>query len=365
MQPPRTRRRFSDSRLLTKLLAVIAVVIVLGTAGVWASIDYFAADYFADLLEKYHVPKKDEVMKMFLDAAHGGLVWASFLSLALGLVLSFLLIRMILGPLYQMISITRKVASGDYTPRVLISSEDEIGELGRSFNAMTDNLQRIEELRKKMMVDVAHELRAPLTNIRGYLEALSTGVMPYTPGVIESLNEEALRLGNLTEDLMRLSVADAARLTMRKKPVDLRVLVNQSVQLCETHFSDKHITVEIQVDDAGDAVPADSEKLAQVIQNILDNAWRYAEPGGRLRITAERSTGGLRIVFSNTGEPIGDEHLALIFERFYRVDPSRSRLVGGAGIGLAIVKELIEAHGGQVGAESAEGENRIWFSVPA
>lgn len=358
------RKRFFDSTLLTKLLAVMAFVIVLGTAIVWLSIDYFAADYFRDLLEQYNVPKKEEVMDMFLDAAHGGLMWASVLSLIFGIALSFLLIRMLLGPLHQMIAITRGIAAGDYTPRVQVSSEDEIGELGRSFNVMTDNLQRIEELRKKMVVDIAHELRAPLTNIRGYLEALSTGVFPSTPEVIEALNDEVLRLGNLIDDLMNLSVADAARLTLSKATFDLRALVDQCLRLNEPHFSGKEITVETHFGAGTQTVLADSEKLAQVIQNLLDNAWRYTSAGGRVRITAERRQDAVKVVFANTGEQIGEEHLKLIFERFYRVDRSRSRELGGAGIGLAIVEELIKAHNGHVGAESGDGENRIWFELP-
>ena len=154
------------SQLLTKLLGAILLVIVLATFIVWVAIDFFALDYFAGMLDKYKVPKKNEVLEMFLKAAHRGLVWASLGALVLGLALSVLLIRMILSPLYQMIGITGKIAHGDYTSRIRITSRDEIGELGAAFNAMTDNLQRIELLRKKMVIDVAHELRGPLTNIR-------------------------------------------------------------------------------------------------------------------------------------------------------------------------------------------------------
>ena len=359
---PRIRRRGS---LLAKLLGVISLVIALVTAIVWASIDFFVFDYVGLLLDEYQVPKKQEVLEMFLGAAHRGLIAAGLISLALGLAAGYLLIAMILKPLYQMIAVTRQVAHGDLTSHVTADSEDEIGELGKAFNSMTDNLQRIEKLRRQMVIDVAHELRSPLTNIRGYLEALGSGVMPFTPKIIDSLHEETLRLGNLTDDLMRLSAADAARLTLRKEPVDLGELVGHSLNLFRTRFEEKSIAVDTEFKAEGQKIAADPEKLAQVVQNILDNAWRYTPRGGHVRITIERTPGALKTTCANTGDPISEPDLSLIYERFYRIEKSRSREHGGAGIGLAIAKEMVAAHGGVVGAESADGENRIWFSLPA
>jgi len=357
--------RVLNSRLLPKLAAVIVLVIMVYTAVVWWSVDYFALGYFSDLLEKYHVPKKAEVMDMFLQSAHKGLIWASLISLTLGLVLGVVLIKMILGPLHQMIAITRTIAAGDFTRRVQSSPNDEIGELSRAFNTMADSLQRIEELRKRMVVDLAHELRAPLTNIRGYLEALSTGVMPPTPKTIEAVHEETVRLSNLTEDLMRLSVADAARLSLRTASMDLQDLLMHSMKLFESHFAEKSITVETHFEGATEVITADAEKLQQIFQNLIDNAWRYTPENGHFRISIERTAGWIKAIFATTGDAIAEDHLPLIFERFYRVDASRSRELGGAGIGLAIAKELVLAHGGEVGAESSPGENRIWFTLPA
>jgi len=353
------------SQLSAKLLGIIALVIVLATFIVWVAIDFFAIDYFASLLDKYKVPRKNEVLQMFLDAAHHGLMWASLGALTLGLGLGFLLIRMILGPLYQMIGITGQIAHGDYTSRVRIASRDEIGELGAAFNAMTDHLQRIEQLRKKMVVDVAHELRGPLTNIRGYLEALGNGFLPPTSKIVEALHEETLRLGNLSDDLMRLSVADAARLTLRRETLDLRDLIDHALKLFEAQFAEKSITSESRFSASQDTIRGDPERLMQVMQNLLDNAWRYTPRDGQIRVLVEHPPESLKVIVGNTGDPISGEDLSLIFERFYRIDKSRSREHGGAGIGLAIVKELIEAHGGRVGAESTAGENRIWFTLPA
>ena len=353
------------SRLLWKLLAIIAVTCPLVIAVVWVAIDWFAIDYFSYLLDEKNVPNKEKVMDMFLEAAHRYLIWSGLVALILALAISYNLIEMVLRPLYRMMALTRKIAAGDYASRVENPSEDEVGQLGKAFNTMTDNLQKVEQLRKKMILDVAHELRAPLTNMRAYLEALSDGVLPPSQKNIESLNEETLRLGNLTEDLMRLSVADAARLTMERERLNLGDLLKHSLNLFEAQFADKAITVETRFAASELEIIADSEKLAQVIQNILHNAWQYTFQGGRVDISVERFPGVIKAIFSNTGDPIPKPDLALIFERFYRVDKSRSRTHGGAGLGLAIVKELIEAHGGQVGAEISGGNTRIWFTLPA
>lgn len=355
--------RPSTSRLLWKLLGVIALVIAFALIIAWLAIDFVAVDYFSRLLHEHNISGKQKIMQMFLDATHRYLAGTAVAALSLALLLGFLLIKMILHPLYQMIAIMRKIAEGDYTAKVQVSSGDEIGELSKSFNAMTDSLRRTELLRKNMVVDIAHELRAPLTNIRGYLEALSDGVLDPSSKIVELLQEETQRLGKLSEDLLRLRVADAARLTLQRTPVDLRALLTHALTLFGRQFADKAITVETQLPSKQE-IMADHEKLAQVIQNLLDNAWQYTPHGGHVRITLERLPGLVKAIFANTGDPISAEDLPSIFERFYQVDKSRSRERRGAGIGLAIVKELVEAHNGRVGAESTASEIRIWFILP-
>lgn len=352
------------SRLLWKLLGIIVLVIVAAMVIVWVAIDFFAVDYFTFLMEKYNIPK-EEIQQIFLDSAHRYLMWANVIAVIAAMVMGYVLIKMVLGPLYRMIQVTRKIAIGDYTAKVEADSNDEVGQLATEFNRMSTALQRQEQLRKNMVVNVAHELRSPLTNMRGYLEALSDGVLPFSQKIVESLNEEALRLGNLVEELMRLSVADSARLTMEREKVDLRELLSHGLNLFQLQFADKAIVVENRFSNEQLEITGDSEKLEQVIQNILHNAWQYTAQGGRVSVSAGRAPGFIKATFANTGETIPAEDLALIFERFYRVDKSRSRDSGGTGIGLAIVKELVEAHGGEVGAESSGGYIRIWFTLPA
>lgn len=351
-----------QSRILRKLLLIIALVIMLAVVIVWFSIDLFAADYFSFLMEKYGLPK-DEVQGLFLEAAHRYIIWAGFVAIMSAVLLSSLLIRRILGPLYQMGAITGRVAQGDYSERVRVTSSDEIGELAKSFNRMTDSLQRFEQLRETMVANVAHELRAPLTNIRGYLEALSDEVLPPSRKTFELLHDETLRLTALSNDLLTLSSVEAARATLRPKTINLREFFLHALDLFRVQFASKEIAVEIKFPDGADEVTADPHKLGQIVHNLLQNVWQYTPRGGQVCVSTEPLPGWTRVTFTNSGEGIAKEDLPFIFERFYRAEKSRSREYGGAGIGLAIVKELVEAHGGQVGAESSPAETRVWFML--
>jgi len=304
------------------------------------------------------------VQHIFLDAAHRYIIWAGFVAMTLAVSLAFLMFRRILGPLNQMRIVTGKVAQGDYTERIRVTSSDEIGELAKSFNGMTDSLQRFERLRETMVANVSHELRAPLTNMRGYLEALSDGILPPSRKTFELLHEETLRLIALSNDLVILSSADAARSTLKPTKINLREFIPHVLDLFHVQFAAKEITIETEFLDEADEVMADPDKLGQVVHNLFQNVWQYTPRGGQIHISVEPSPGWVRVTFANPGYGIVAEDLPFIFERFYRGEKSRSREYGGAGIGLAIVKELVEAHGGQVGAESSAAETRIWFALP-
>jgi two-component system, OmpR family, sensor histidine kinase BaeS len=351
------------SRLLWKFLVIVAFVIALDMLIVWLAIDLFAADYFSFLMEKYNLPK-DEVQYIFLDAAHRYILWGGLVAFTLGLLISLILIKQVLKPIYQMASITGKIAQGDYTKRVQVMSSDEIGELATSFNMMIHSLDKFERIREDMVANVAHELRAPLTNMRGYLEALSDGVLPPSQKTLELLHDETLRLVTLTDELLLLSKADVARTTLDLKQTDLQECVNQVLDLFKASFTAKEITVETEFPEKLIEVKADRSKLGQVLHNLFQNALQYTPRGGRVRIVVEQSHGWSKTSFSNTGDGIGEKDLPFIFERFYRAEKSRSREYGGAGIGLAIVKELVAAHGGQTGAESSDKETRVWFTLP-
>ncbi len=345
--------------LLINILPVIAVIILV----IWLAIDQLAADYFMALMNKYDV-SLTETHQMFLTAVHRYLLWATLAALALAMVLSYLLTRRVLRPLAQMTAITRQFAVGHYTDRVLITSHDEVGQLGEAFNRMADSLERIEKLRKTMVADVAHELRTPLTNLRGYLEALSDEVIPPSKTTFSMLEDETLRLVHLVESLHQLAKADAAKAHLTRETLSMRELIEQMLPLYQLPFASKNITLETDYTHESDTVRVDRDKMLQAIRNLLDNACRYTPDSGRMVIVTRRTEEGFMVRFTNSGQAIDKADLPLIFERFFQTDRSRSREKGGAGIGLAIVKELIEAHGGHVGAESSPGENTIWILLP-
>ena len=350
--------------LLWKLLGINILVIGSVIVIVWMAIDYLAAGYFMTLMEKYNISPIAS-NRMFVSAVHRYLIWASLAALLLAVVLSFLLMRKVLRPLRQMTIIAQKISTGDYSGQVPLASADEVGQLAASFNRMAESLRRIEGLRKTLMIDVAHELRTPMTNIRGYLEALVDGVAPPTKETFQLLQEETMRLILLVEDVLKLAKADAARSNLQKAEIRIKDLILQEIDIFRPQFESKKIRIETQFDKGADRLLVDPDKITQVVTNLLQNACQYTPTRGSFRIYTEQSSGEMRIVFANSGGEISQKDLPFIFERFYRGEKSRSREHGGAGIGLAIVKELIEAHDGHVGAEISEDETRIWFALPA
>jgi len=355
------------ANLLWKLLAINLPIIGLIIVVIWMAIDFLAADYFSALMEQYNIDPA-ETHQMFLDAIYRYLIQASLIALVLAVVLSFLLTRRVLRPLSDMADVTRRLAAGDYTARVEVGSKDEVGELGVAFNRMADSLERVEKLRKTMVSNIAHELRTPLTNVRGYLEGMADEVVPPSKETFGLVETEILRLVRLVEDLQQLTKAEAAQAYLRRETVNLPALVAEVLQFSAHHFESRGISVESEFEEGTERVQGDRDRLAQVLRNLTDNAWQYTAEGGSLRISGTRVpdgvSGGVRLTFANSGGGMSEADLAAIFERFYRAEKSRSRESGGAGIGLSIVKELVEAHGGTVGAESDAQETRVWFTLP-
>jgi two-component system sensor histidine kinase BaeS len=349
--------------LLWKLLGINILVIMFVITIVWLAINYLAAGYFVTLMEKYNISPASS-HQMFISSVHRYLIWASLAAILLAVALSFLLVRRVLDPLTQMMSITREIASGDYSGRVPVATRDEVGQLAGAFNSMAESLQRMEQIRKTMTINVAHELRTPLTNMQGYLEALIDEVVTPSRETFELLHEETMRLVHLVEDILRLAKADAARVDLHKIEIKMGNLIDQTLDPFRAQFIAKNIHVETRFLKDKDRLYADPDKLSQVLINLLQNAWQYTPAGGSFRIEMEPLPGELKLMFANTGGELSEKDIPFVFERFYRGEKSRSREHGGAGIGLAIVKELIEAHNGHVGAEIFHNEIRVWFTLP-
>ncbi len=350
-------------RLLFKLLGINIPVVVLVILVLWLALDTLAASYFSLLMEKYHIDPSD-AYRMFVGTIHRYLLAASLAALLLAALLSFLLTQMVLRPLHQIIETASLISAGDYSTRVNTRSRDEIGELARAFNDMADSLERTERLRRNMVSDVAHELRTPLTNIRGYLEALQDGVVPPTEETFTLLLGETLRLVQLVEGLLQLARADAARATLALEEIDFPQLVSRICKGFSLNFTNKDVDLSTEFGEGVKQVTADRGKLSQVMENLLRNAVQYTPGKGHVRVRVQSLGGEVKFTIENSGPGIAEEDLPYIFERFYRGEKSRSRNYGGTGIGLAIVKDLVEAHGGQVGVESSRGLTLFWFTLP-
>ena len=348
--------------LLVKLLLVTVVPAITIIGVIWLAIDKQAAGYFMALMKKYEI-SPTEIHQMFLSSIHFSLIWASVAALILSFVLSFLLIRRVLKPLSQMSEITAQVAAGDFSTRVDVTTRDEVGRLGLSFNRMADSLARIEQLRKNMVADVAHELRTPLTNLRGYLEALNDKVLEPSPATLQVLQEETMRLVKLVESLQQLARADAARHYLHREAIRIPAEISYLLTLYQNGLAQKNITVVNDFAADAEFVQADRDKFLQAASNLLDNCLKYTPADGSIEISSRLIENSIEMRFCNTGPEIGEADLPFIFERFFRTDRSRSR-DGGAGIGLAITRELIEAHGGQMSAESTGGRTCISFRLP-
>lgn len=345
--------------LLTNVIPVIAVIFLV----VWFAVDKLAANYFMALMDNYDV-SPDDIHQMFLTSIHYYLVWASLAALGLAFILSYHLTRRVLRPLLQMTAITKEVAAGNFSLRAEVTTRDEVGQLGLAFNRMADSLEQVERLRKTMVADVAHELRTPLTNLRGYLEALNDSVIPPTSDTFNMLQKENLRLVHLVDTLQQLARADAARAYLKREEIVISDLITQMVELHLPNFREKQIAVETRFSSKKLLVTADRDKLLQALQNLMENCWKYTPNKGQVLISVDHDSEVVKIDFHNSGPGISEDDLPYIFERFFRADRSRSRDAGGAGIGLAITRELVEAHGGHVGADSVPGDTHIWLVLP-
>jgi len=289
----------------------------------------------------------------------GGLT--AVLALGLGLFLT----RRALGPLSELEAATGKISAGDLAVRVPVHAHDEVGALASRFNTMASALQEQESLRQRMMNDIAHELRTPLTIMQGQLEALQDGVFPLDAANLEPVHEQTLLLNRLVGDLRDLALAEAGQIRLAMASVDISAVSRRVASRFLTQAQSQGIALQVH---AGDAPPVrgDAQRLEQVLGNLLSNALRHTPQGGSITIEVTSPPGALRIAVHDTGEGIPAEDLPHVFERFYRGDRSRQRGSGQSGLGLAIARELVRAHGGEISAHSFPGQGTtITIELPA
>ena len=306
--------------------------------------------------------------QIILEAALFALLPSVVIALGVSAVMSHQFVR----PLRQMANAADRIADGHYEERLpqgehQLESLDELERLAARFNRMTAQLEQVEDMRQKLIGDVAHELRTPLTVIKGSLEGLMDGVLPPDAPTYERIYRQVDRLDRLVNELQELNRIEEGVLELKLGAVDLQVFLANLIQTMQVNFSTKNVALNLDLPDEPLLALADQDRLDQVMFNLLSNALRSTPSGGRVSVKAERLAGTVRISVVDTGVGIASEHLEKVFARFYRVDDARSRQAGGSGIGLTVAKKLVEAMGGRIWAESA-GLDRgaaFRFTLPA
>jgi two-component system, OmpR family, sensor histidine kinase BaeS len=345
------------TRIVVAALAVVAVALVILVVGVMR----VGADSFAALMAAAG-SSAEEAAAMFESSVAGVVVVAAIVAAVVALAIGSFLARRIARPIERLAAAAQRTAEGDLRATASVEGPAEVRALANAFNVMVDRLAEQDAVRREFVVNASHELRTPLTNLQGYLEALRDGVLPPDPSTFDSLREEVDRLTRLAASLDLLAGANDER--PMPEDLDLGALVRSGVELTAPSFARRSIAVEASIA-PGVVVHARSDELAQVVSNLLQNAIRYTPGGGHVSVALERAAGDAVVRVANTGPEIPAEDLPRVWERFFRVERSRDRSSGGAGIGLAIVKRLIEEAGGRVGASSEAGVTTFWFSLPS
>jgi two-component system sensor histidine kinase BaeS len=281
------------------------------------------------------------------------------LLLSAGLVL--LLATRLVRPLKNITEATHVLAHGNYSVRVPVESGDELGRLATDFNALALAMEHNEGARRRWVADISHELRTPLTFLRSQVEAILDGVRQPTTESVKAIHNEIMRFTRLVDDLYQLSMSDVGAQTYRKKEVAVSEVIQQALSIISPEFSAKNITVQYEAADNG-TVFGDAERLRQLFGNLLDNSLKYTDPGGELSIKVLKDDGSVMIDVQDSAPGVADAELDKLFERLYRVDSSRSRATGGAGLGLAICRNIVEAHEGTITAKPSP-LGGLWIRV--
>ena len=293
---------------------------------------------------------------IFLAAVNRSVLFGALIAGLAAVAVTLALSSRILRPVERLTEAAQRMEKGDLTVRVPVTSQDEIGKLAHTFNSMAGSLAQHEQLRRNMVTDVAHELRTPLTNLRGYLEAARDGLLAPDGALVDNLYEETMLLSRLVADLQELAQAEAGQLTLLRQPASLAGIVEQAAAILRPQANAKGLTLTVDLPPDLPLVDVDPERVGQVLRNLLNNAAAHTPRGGEVAVAARSGDREVAVSVRDTGTGIAPEHLPYVFDRFYRADKSRARQTGGAGLGLAIAKQLVIAHGGSISVESAPGQ---------
>mgnify|MGYP001614692875 CR=1 FL=1 len=352
-------------RIRERLLVSHLVVVAVGTVTLFSAVGLVAPGAFDEAMGHSMgdgIDGMDDMMSglvraAFQDAVSSALVVAVVAAVVAAVVVSLALSTRLSGPIARLAVASRRIADGRYAERVPVRSSDEIGELAGSFNRMAESLESTERRRVELVGDVAHELRTPLATLDGYLEGLEDGVIEPSETTWTLLRGETARLSRLVNDLQELWRAEAGQLPLRPQPLEVPALLAAAVERFAGGAAERSVALRVDVPPDLPPVRADPERLAQVLDNLVSNALRYAPESSEVVLAARAGASEVEVSVADQGPGLTEEQRELVFERFYRVDPSRSRALGGSGVGLAIARALVGLMGGRIWAES-EGPGR-------
>lgn len=282
------------------------------------------------------------------------------------LLVSFFLARHLLAPIRELAKGTQALTSFRFDTTIAVRSKDELGQLALDFNRMAQTLKKYEEMRRQWISDISHELRTPLAILRGEIEAMQDGIRKMDGETLDSLHAEVLRINRLVDDLHLLSLADSRNLDIRKDSINPMRILQRTAERFRSRFSSQNIAICFDPQTCEDMILiGDEERLEHVFCNLLENTLRYTDSPGELHIRSGFSEKEIFFVFEDSAPGVPDESLERLFDRLYRVDKSRSRVMGGSGLGLSICKEIVESHRGKISAEhSSVGGLKIKIVFP-
>lgn len=291
---------------------------------------------------------RDRLARNFRDSQIETLIRIILPTLLLTLVGTWWLSRQLLRPIEQSAALARRLGDGEYQARLPEQRNDELGELIRSMNRLAHSLAESSTARERWLADISHELRTPVAVLQGELEALLDGVRNADPARLGSLHQEVLHLRRLLDDLHDLALADAGALRYRFARLDLKTLLEDALQAMSGRIADHALDVVLQAGAAPVMIEGDATRLRQLIDNLLDNSIKYTDRGGRIQIVLERSAKGICLAVADSAPGVAEQNHEKLFERLFRIESSRNRELGGAGLGLALCRRIAEAHGGSI-----------------
>jgi histidine kinase len=354
------RRHLSTKLFISYLVVILTGIVVIISATeftVPGAFDRHMAEMAAVMGPEVSELESD-LYKNFKKAVNESLLFSAVAAFISALIVSLFVSRQVVAPIQRIMIASKHIADGHYNERVQIPGSlekdemDELAQLSLSFNQMTLELEKAETLRKQLIGDIAHELRTPLSTIKGSMEGLMDGVLPAGDDTYHQVYQEAERLQRLVDDLQDLNRVEAGATQLNLELFTVKELVDITRKRLIRQFEEKDVSLELNIPEDLPEISVDADRMGQVFINLIGNSLQYTPAGGAVKISAEQQNEQILVTISDTGIGISPENLSKVFTRFFRVEKSRSRAGGGSGIGLTIAKHLVESHGGKLWAES-------------